>query len=129
MAIILRDVSRIIFTNPLKVIKMLRTIGSVCVVFAALFLMSIKVLAGDSMTYWIDVRTPEEFNAGHIEGAVLIPYEVIADHIAEVTVDKNADIRVYCRSGRRSGVAKDTLQAMGYTHVINEGGYEEIKSR
>lgn len=108
---------------------MLRTIGSACVVFAALLLISIKVFAGDSMTYWIDVRTPEEFNAGHIEGAVLIPYEVIADHIAEVTTDKSADIRVYCRSGRRSEVAKDTLQALGYTQVINEGGYEDIKKR
>ena len=81
------------------------------------------------MTYWVDVRTAEEYNAGHIEGAALIPYEVIADNIGSITTDKNADIRVYCRSGRRSGVAKDTLQAMGYTNVINEGGYEEIISR
>lgn len=81
------------------------------------------------MTYWIDVRTAEEYSAGHIEGAALIPYEVIADNISKITTDKNADIRVYCRSGRRSGVAKDTLNAMGYTNVINEGGYEEIVAR
>lgn len=81
------------------------------------------------MTYWIDVRTQEEFNTGHVEGALLIPYEVIADHIAGVTDDKAADIRVYCRSGRRSEVAKDTLQAMGYSNVVNEGGYEDIISR
>ena len=90
---------------------------------------SLHTLAGENMTYWIDVRTSEEYNAGHIEGSVLIPYEVIADHIAEVTTDKNADIRVYCRSGRRSEVAKDTLKAMGYSNVINEGGYEEIIAR
>lgn len=81
------------------------------------------------MTYWIDTRTQEEFDTGNIEGSILIPFEVIAEHIAEVTTDKNADIRVYCRSGRRSGVAKDTLNAMGYTNVINEGGYEEIIKR
>lgn len=85
--------------------------------------------AEDSMTYWIDVRTAEEYNAGHIEGAALIPYEVIADNIAKITTDKAADIRVYCRSGRRSEVAKDTLKAMGYTNVINEGGYEDIVAR
>lgn len=97
---------------------------------ASLFsIFSFKAFAGESMTYWIDVRTQEEFNGGHVKGSVLIPYEVIADHIAAVTPDKNADIRVYCRSGRRSEVAKDVLKAMGYVNVINEGGYEEIMTR
>jgi phage shock protein E len=81
------------------------------------------------MIYWIDTRTPEEYQAGHLPGAVLIPYEVIGDRIGEVTNDKNADIRVYCRSGRRSGVAKDTLEALGFTRVTNEGGYEDILKR
>lgn len=102
----------------------------VAALFASLFsIISIKAFAGEPMTYWIDVRTQEEFNSGHIEGSALIPYEVIADHIASITEDKNADIRVYCRSGRRSEVAKDVLKAMGYANVINEGGYEEIISR
>ncbi|BCD99034.1 rhodanese-like domain-containing protein [Marinagarivorans cellulosilyticus] len=102
----------------------------VAALFASLFsIFSIKAFAGEPMTYWIDVRTQEEFNSGHIEGSALIPYEVIADHIASITEDKNADIRVYCRSGRRSEVAKDVLKAMGYANVINEGGYEEIISR
>jgi phage shock protein E len=104
-----------------------RTVFASFACYVVLF--SFKTFAGENMTYWIDVRTAEEFNAGNIEGSVLIPYEVIADHIAEVTTDKNADIRVYCRSGRRSEVAKDTLKAMGYSHVINEGGYEEIIAR
>ena len=96
---------------------------------SALFLSPNNAYAGEKMTYWIDVRTQEEFAGGSVEGAVLIPYEVIADHISSVTEDKNADIRVYCRSGRRSEVAKDVLKAMGYTNVINEGGYEEIIAR
>lgn len=99
-----------------------------CALIALLFLSRFSDAEG-SMTYWIDVRTAEEYSAGHIEGAALIPYEVIADNISKITTDKNADIRVYCRSGRRSGVAKDTLTAMGYTNVINEGGYEEIVAR
>lgn len=75
---------------------------------------------------WIDVRTPEEFQSGHHAAAINIEYEVIGEAIANVTTDLNADIRVYCRSGRRSEVAKDVLKAMGYTQVINEGGIEEV---
>lgn len=90
---------------------------------------TIPSTTGETMTYWIDTRTQEEHDAGHIEGSAHIPFEVIAARITEITDDKNADIRVYCRSGRRSGVAKDTLTAMGYTNVVNEGGYEEIIQR
>lgn len=79
--------------------------------------------------FWIDVRTSDEFNAGHIEGAVHIPYEEIALRIGEVTSDKGAKLHLYCRSGNRSGIAQQTLQAMGFTNTINEGGYEAILQR
>ncbi|QEI14107.1 rhodanese-like domain-containing protein [Cellvibrio japonicus] len=75
---------------------------------------------------WIDVRTPDEYNAGHLHGAILIPYEEIAARISEVTSDKNARIRLYCRTGRRSGIAQETLQALGFTQATNEGGYEDL---
>jgi phage shock protein E len=81
------------------------------------------------MPVWIDVRAADEYAAGHITGAVLIPHDEIAQRIGELKLDKNADIRVYCRSGRRSGVAKDVLQQLGYTHVVNEGGYESLLER
>lgn len=109
----------------IAVLKLWLLLAAACLVF----LFSLTTNAGEKMTYWIDVRTADEFNAGHIKDSVLIPYEVIADHIAEVTTDKTADIRVYCRSGRRSEVAKDTLKALGYVNVINEGGYEEIMAK
>ncbi len=99
------------------------------ILICLIFVTPKMLYAGENMTYWIDTRTQEEFDAGNIEGSILIPFEVIAEHIADVTTDKTADIRVYCRSGRRSGVARDTLSAMGYTNVINEGGYEEIIKR
>ncbi|AQT62214.1 MerR family transcriptional regulator [Cellvibrio mixtus] len=85
--------------------------------------MSTQILASD---IWIDVRTTEEFNAGHIEGAAHIPYEEIAARISEITTDKNATIHLYCRSGNRSGIAQQTLQAMGFKNAINEGGYEAL---
>lgn len=81
------------------------------------------------MAIWIDVRTPEEFAQGHIAGAINIPYEVIGREISGVTQDVESDIRVYCRSGRRSGVARDTLSGLGFSHVINEGGYEDLMRR
>jgi phage shock protein E len=83
----------------------------------------------DREPIWIDVRTAEEYQSGHIAGSLNIPYDEIADRIFEVTIDQDADIRVYCRSGRRSGIAKDVLESMGFTAVKNEGGFEEIKAR
>jgi phage shock protein E len=88
-----------------------------------LLIMSSLTLAND---IWIDVRTTDEFNSGHIEGAAHIPYEEIATRISEVTTDKNARIHLYCRSGNRSGIAQQTLQAMGFNNAVNEGGYESL---
>jgi phage shock protein E len=75
---------------------------------------------------WIDVRTVDEFNTGHLEGAAHIPYEEIAARISEITTDKDATIHLYCRSGNRSGIAQQTLQMMGFKNTANEGGYEDI---
>lgn len=78
---------------------------------------------------WIDVRTAGEFNAGHLDGALHIPYDVIGDQITSAIPDKDAEIHVYCRTGRRSGIALKTLEGMGYTNVVNEGGYAKLKGR
>lgn len=77
----------------------------------------------------IDVRTAQEFNDGHIDGAVNIPYDEIGGRITEVTNDKHQSIVLYCRSGRRSGIALDTLKAMGYTQLENAGGYTTLKQK
>jgi phage shock protein E len=73
----------------------------------------------------IDVRTQEEWNSGHIEGAILIPYEQIGKTIGTVIKEKTQRIYVYCRSGRRSAIAKDTLNKLGYKDVINLGSLED----
>lgn len=78
---------------------------------------------------WIDVRTAEEYAAGHLEGSVNIPYENIVEEIDALASDKDADIRVYCRSGNRSGIAKNMLEAQGFTNVTNEGGYQDLLKR
>ncbi|MFG5861784.1 rhodanese-like domain-containing protein [Metapseudomonas sp. CR1201] len=76
----------------------------------------------------IDVRTPEEIAQGEIPGARHIGYEEIGQRIAEVAPDKNTPIVVYCRSGRRASIAQDTLQDLGYSRVINGGGYLDLKT-
>jgi phage shock protein E len=69
----------------------------------------------------LDVRTPQEYAEGHIPGAELIPYDELAAKFKEA--DKGRPIVVYCRSGRRSAIAADTLKDMGYTNVSDFGGY------
>lgn len=92
----------------------------------SLFLVLCGLSAQAEPVNWIDVRTSFEYRLGHIEGAVNIPYDVIGDEISGITSDKNAQIRLYCRSGNRSGKALKTLQQMGYTQATNEGGYSSI---
>ncbi len=75
----------------------------------------------------LDVRTLEEFAAGHIPGAVLAPYDSLASSFKEA--DKDRPIVVYCRSGRRSAIAKATLEGMGYRRVRDFGAFESWKGR
>lgn len=77
---------------------------------------------------WIDVRTAEEFAQEHVSGAVNIPYEEITTRIGEVTHDKEALIYVYCRSGRRSGIARGALAEAGFSNVVNIGGLEDAQA-
>ena len=78
-------------------------------------------------TLLIDVRSADEFASGALPGAKLIPHGDIAARIAELAPDKHTPVVLYCRSGRRSSIAQDELQALGYTQVINAGGYDQFK--
>ena len=70
----------------------------------------------------IDARTDEEFAAGHIAGAIMIPEYEIAKRAEQELPDKDALILVYCRSGRRSKIASEELVKLGYTNVKEFGG-------
>lgn len=70
----------------------------------------------------LDVRTQEEFNEGHIEGATLIPLDQISSTAESTLTDKSATILVYCRSGRRSAEAAKELSKLGYTNIYDFGG-------
>lgn len=73
----------------------------------------------------LDVRTKEEFDDGHIEGAILIPDFEIEERAETALPDKDALILVYCRSGRRSKNAASILAALGYTNVKEFGGIND----
>lgn len=70
----------------------------------------------------IDARTEEEFNEGHIEGAILIPEYEISQRAEKELPNKDQLILVYCRSGRRSKIASQALVDLGYTNVKEFGG-------
>jgi rhodanese-related sulfurtransferase len=84
----------------------------------------IAVMEQDPSAVLIDVRTPEEFAQGHIEGALNIDVEsgAFAAAIADLPTDGN--YVVYCRSGNRSAVAVDQMQAAGFTEVYDMGGIQ-----
>jgi phage shock protein E len=80
-------------------------------------------------TVVIDVRTPEEFNSGHVQGALNIPVES-PDFAAQVSaLDPGTTYAIYCRSGNRSAVATSEMGSMGFTYIYDlEGGFTDLEA-
>ena len=70
----------------------------------------------------LDTRTQEEYDQGHIPGAIVISHDEILEKAQQVLKDKNQLILVYCRSGRRSKLASEDLIKLGYTNIKEFGG-------
>ena len=70
----------------------------------------------------LDVREQDEYDAGHIPGAMLLPYTGIENEVEELLTDKDEQLFIYCRSGRRSKIAAEALVELGYTNVKEFGG-------
>ncbi|QIR15026.1 rhodanese-like domain-containing protein [Shewanella aestuarii] len=123
----------------MKSSKRARTKLSLLAVFATIFMLFNQVsFAKDisSEQAWasisngatlIDVRTAEEFAAGHIEGAINIPFDNIVNGISKLTLSPDSEIVLYCRSGRRSGIADQSLSEAGFTNSMNAGGFNALK--
>ncbi|OIQ71514.1 thiosulfate sulfurtransferase PspE precursor [mine drainage metagenome] len=69
----------------------------------------------------LDVRTPDEFASGHVDGAINVPLSGFAQAHAKAAPDKSRQVIVYCQSGARSGQAMLLLKHQGYSNVINGG--------
>ena len=83
---------------------------------------AVKMMEKEANYVLLDVRTEQEFAAGHIPNAILIPNETIGMQEIPLLPDKDQLIMVYCRSGNRSKQASDKLVRLGYTNIVEIGG-------
>lgn len=81
-----------------------------------------KIMDEESDYIIVDAREQSEYDEGHIKGAIVIQYTEIEQKAEEMLPDKEQLILVYCRSGRRSKIAAQSLANMGYTNVKEFGG-------
>ena len=77
----------------------------------------------------IDVRSAEEYNSGHLQGAINIPHNEIAGKISSFVPEKSTNIKLYCRSGRRVKIAMEALQKQGYKNLEDFGGIDEARKK
>ena len=84
-----------------------------------------KIMDSEEGYIILDVRTQEEYDQGHIPGAIVISHEEIEAKAASVLQDQSQLILVYCRSGRRSKIAAEALVKLGYTNIKEFGGILE----
>lgn len=97
------------------------------VLLAVVFALS--CLGATAKTVVIDVRTADEFAAGHLDGALNIDHQIIAQRIGMAGVAKDDEVILYCRSGRRSALAAETLKGMGFKRLKDYGGIEDAKKK
>ena len=83
-------------------------------------------MSSDANIVLLDVRSQEEYDQGHLDGAMLIPVGELKDRIGELGDNKQAPIIVYCKRGIRSERAKNILEENGFANVVNGGGYEAL---
>jgi phage shock protein E len=71
----------------------------------------------------IDVRSPGEFNSGHLPNAINLPLDEIETALPSRVTDKKQVLLLHCQSGMRSGLAKKKLNGLGYANAFNLGSY------
>lgn len=104
-----------------------KRIYSLIFAFATL-LMTSAWAQGQGQILLIDTRSPAEYEQGHAQGAVLIPYDAIEAGILKLSPAKDAPIYLYCGSGGRAEIARKRLEHRGYTHVTNLGGLSDAEA-
>ena len=81
-----------------------------------------KIMDNETGYAILDVREQDEYDASHIPGAILMPYTRAEELAADLLPNKDQQILVYCRTGRRSKIAAQTLADMGYSNIKEFGG-------
>ena len=89
------------------------------------------VMCLSSLSYadpvWLDVRSSAEHTIDNIEGDVRASHGEIVQGVTKMFPDKSTEIRLYCRSGKRAGIAMSALKEAGYTNVSNAGGIDDAR--
>ena len=83
----------------------------------------IKINAGAKI---FDVRTPQEYQEGHLQGARNIPHDLLEAQLSSLEADKEKDLILYCKSGARSDFAMKLLHEHGFKAASNAGSYVEL---
>lgn len=83
----------------------------------------------ESNVVYLDVRTPEEYAAGHVVGAINIPHSEMAQRYPELEQYEGKELLLYCRSGRRSGIATRILEDVGFHNVRNVGALSGLQAQ
>lgn len=81
----------------------------------------------ESGVVYVDVRSPQEYAAGHVEGAINIPHTELAWRWRELEEHQDDPVVLYCRTGRRSGIAYDILREQGFRQLENGGGLTDLQ--
>jgi phage shock protein E len=104
---------------------------TIALLFAYLFLRRKGQISADlavahlkSGALLIDVRSPAEYSIDHLKGAINIPLQEIDSRIGSYVKDKDQVLLLHCQSGARSGMARNKLNALGYTRAYNLGSYD-----
>ena len=84
--------------------------------------------AQESEPMWIDVRSASEFSTGHVEGAINIEFGDIVAGLQQREVAAHTNIILYCGSGKRSGMALQSLRQAGYENLTNAGGVDQARA-
>ena len=92
--------------------------------FLLLILVSLCVNSGE---VWIDVRSLDEYQSDHVVGDTRITHTDIVAEVTKLFPDKNTEILLYCRSGRRAGRAQAMLVEAGYVNIRNIGGIDDAR--
>jgi phage shock protein E len=96
---------------------------------ALAILTSCPLWAAENSEMIIDVRTKNEWDAGHLETAFHLPLDVFEANVAALVTNKTQVVYLYCRSGNRSGQALQIMQHLGYSNAVNAGGIGDASQR
>lgn len=114
--------------TPTQTIRVRKNLAVLALLISCLLLNGCSgQLTQPEQAVWIDVRTQAEYDSGHLQPALNIPHDTIEEGVAPLALAPDTPVYLYCGSGRRAGLAKERLEALGFTRVTNAGSLESAR--